>query len=359
MKGPLKKFLILLLLWSGFGFALNQYLEQKPVNTLTADSLNELNTDEAPAIDQTLITQGNNTVTESIQKSSENSEALNNGSSEDSAVETVSLEPLPGETTPEVKKFEPLVLGLDALDIVRNTPEVIWKKNWKDLSEQLNYNMRINPDLTLEIIGHYDPSEPIADPNLGVQRSVIVKNELVAAGLNPDRIKCRGDLQRLFDKNSSIPPIVIKPSMLLAEGLDDEPTIPKEETSSVTVQENSPKNPNLPKYNSIVYHPSFSDQGIIVNSDLNELTQGISQWLALDPQNYLELWGHTDHVGHDQDNYRLALKWAQQLRRFFISQGIDPNRLKAFSAGEQQPLYTNSNSRGRLKNRRVELIFKY
>ena len=350
MKGPLKKFLFLLLLWSGFGFALNQYLEQKPVNTLPADPVNELNSDEAPPYDQTLISEENNAVTESIQESNENSEALNNKTSEDSAAETVSPESTP-ETIPEIKKFEPIALGFDALDIVRNTPEVIWKKNWKDLSERLRYNMRINPELTLEIIGHYDPSEPIADPNLGVQRCVKVKNELVAAGLNPDRIKCRGDLQRLFDKNSRIPPIVISASSLLTERPDDAPADPNEAAAR--------KNPNLPKYNSILYHPSFSDQGVMIKSDLMELTPGIAQWLALDAQNYIELWGHTDHVGHDQDNYRLALKWAQQLRRFFISQGIDANRLKARSAGEQQPLYTNSNSRGRLKNRRIELIFKY
>ena len=71
---------------------------------------------------------------------------------------------------------------------------------------------------------------------------------------------------------------------------------------------------------------------------------------------YLE---HMDHVGQEQDNYRLALKWARQVRRFMIRQGFDANCLKPNSAGKQQPLYTNNNSRGRQKNRRVELILKF
>ena len=37
----------------------------------------------------------------------------------------------------------------------------------------------------------------------------------------------------------------------------------------------------------------------------------------------------------------------------------DPDKIKALSAGEQQPLYTNSSLRGREKNRRIELIFKF
>ena len=35
MSGTVKKLLLLLLLWSGFGFALNEYLEQKPLDTFS------------------------------------------------------------------------------------------------------------------------------------------------------------------------------------------------------------------------------------------------------------------------------------------------------------------------------------
>ena len=340
MPGPLKNFLFLILLWSGFGFALNQYLEQKPVVTK-----NDLNAEESEAMNQGLFTAERDSVLVSIQREDNNLAALDNQTSADPVL----------ETSPVVHRVDPVVLGPNALDIVRNTPEIIWQKNWKDLSELLLYNMEKNSDFALEIIGHYDPSEPIAEPNLGVQRSVRVKNELVALGFNPDRIKCRGDLQRLFEENSSVPSIFIKPSIPLTDPTEEELVVSEAVINSAPVR----KNPNLPKYNSIVYHPSFSDQGVVLKSDLMELTPGVRQWLELDVQNYIELWGHTDHVGHDQDNYRLALKWARQMRQFFISQGIDSDRLKAFSAGEQQPLYTNSNTRGRLKNRRVELIFKY
>ncbi|MGB0146547.1 MAG: OmpA family protein [Flavobacteriaceae bacterium] len=64
-------------------------------------------------------------------------------------------------------------------------------------------------------------------------------------------------------------------------------------------------------------------------------------------------------VDVEQDNYRLALKWAGQVGAYFTANGLSANRLEIKSLGEEQPLFTNKTMRGRQKNRRVELIFKY
>jgi hypothetical protein len=37
MQGPVKKVILLILLWSGFGFALSEYLEQSPSNQTQKD----------------------------------------------------------------------------------------------------------------------------------------------------------------------------------------------------------------------------------------------------------------------------------------------------------------------------------
>jgi outer membrane protein OmpA-like peptidoglycan-associated protein len=40
----------------------------------------------------------------------------------------------------------------------------------------------------------------------------------------------------------------------------------------------------------------------------------------------------------------------------FIANGIDKNKLKAFSEGENTPIAKNFSKEGRAKNRRIEII---
>ncbi len=364
MSGLIKKFLWLLLLWSGFGFALNEYLDTTSMATNPQDNSPVANqSTERNAATMESKNTDVNAQNSAVQTNTDLSESPPDGLVEDE--QDPDIEP---DTPPEIlMDNRPLVLGADVISIVPNTPEVVWQRDWQALVDQLTYNMNINPDLTLEIIGRFDPSEPIADPNLGIQRSVRVKNKLVATGINADRISCRAELQRLFTDNTPLPGILIRPSSVLlpiASVVDGQnqvqkPDVPAPEKPVSRVKTENEINPNLPRYNSIVYQPTFSDQGVVVDNELIDLIPEIKQWLALDAKHYIDIVGHTDHVGHDQDNYRLALKWAQQVRRFFISEGLASGRMRARSAGEQQPLYTNSNSRGREKNRRVELIFKF
>jgi outer membrane protein OmpA-like peptidoglycan-associated protein len=397
MSGPVKKLLLLLLLWSGFGFALNEYLEQKPSDNLPVKDSTAListeNRTQSEVNERQIADSSENVALKNFEEApiKNEIETISSDQTDENSASEMEIISQTNET-PQAMSSQ-FVLNLDSavLDITPNTSELIWQSNWSELVDQLSFNMRVNPNLTLEIIGHFDPSEPIAEPNLGIQRSVRVKNKLVATGLNPDRINCRGNLQRLFDKNNKVPPIIIRLSEPLSEqnesihnqevnkaqsqNKESSSASEKSQTTSeqninlepdpqlgpekVQVQSGVRANPNFPKYNSVVYQPTFSDQGIVIDKSFLNLVPSVQQWLDLDKRNYIEIWGHTDHVGHDQDNYRLALKWANQTRSFLISKGINSERIKALSAGEQQPLYTNSNSRGREKNRRIELIFKF
>lgn len=398
MSGTVKKLLLLLLLWSGFGFALNEYLEQKPLDTFSVKYNTTLipseNRTQSEVNERQIADSSENVALENFEEEPVKNvgESLSNDLIDVNSVSEIEIGSQTNETPQAISSQFVLNLDSAVLDITPNTSELKWQCNWSKLVDQLSFNIRVNPNLTLEIIGHFDPSEPIEEPNLGIQRSVRVKNKLVATGLNPDRINCRGNLQRLFDKkNNMVPPIIIRLSEPLSEtnestqnqevikaqsqnnqssselekfqtaseqniNLEPDPQLGPEK---VKVQSGVRSNSNLPKYNSVVFQPTFSDQGIVIDKSLLNLIPSVQQWLDLDRRNYIEIWGHTDHVGHDQDNYRLALKWANQTRSFLISKGINSERIKALSAGEHQPLYTNSNSRGREKNRRIELIFKF
>lgn len=360
MQGPVKKVILLILLWSGFGFALSEYLEQSPSNQTQKDQTQkdqplkngprlQTNSDgrsdpeNLEQIQEQAVERSDNTVQSPVDKPDEPSKR--NQDPDNSVTEQ------PGANSG---------VGANTIAIVRDTPELVWQEGWHSFSELLIQNAKAYPKLEVTITGYFDPNESIAEPNLGVQRSVRVKNELVKRGVNPDQIKCRGRLNRLFDQSEPKQAVVIQASRPLESFNPPEaPAKISRLKSKPEPRPQSERKASIPKYKAIEYQPTFSDQGIVFEGALTQLLPGAQQWLNLNAQNYIEILGHTDHVGHEQDNYRLALKWARQVRQFMIRQGFDANRLKANSAGEQQPLYTNNNSRGRQKNRRVELILKF
>ena len=69
----------------------------------------------------------------------------------------------------------------------------------------------------------------------------------------------------------------------------------------------------------------------------------------------IELGGHTDSIGEEDNNLKLSQDRVNSVRDFLISNEIDENRITAIGYGESQPLASNSTDEGRKKNRRVEV----
>ena len=70
--------------------------------------------------------------------------------------------------------------------------------------------------------------------------------------------------------------------------------------------------------------------------------------------------GHTDAKGSDAYNQKLSERRAKAVVDYFISQGIDPNRISSEGRGESEPIAPNTidgkdNPAGRAENRRMEL----
>ncbi len=68
----------------------------------------------------------------------------------------------------------------------------------------------------------------------------------------------------------------------------------------------------------------------------------------------IEILGHTDDVGDDQDNLLLSQNRAQSVADYLISRGISSSRLSAIGYGESRPIAENTTEEGRAQNRRVE-----
>lgn len=81
----------------------------------------------------------------------------------------------------------------------------------------------------------------------------------------------------------------------------------------------------------------------------------LAEVLVKKPEWRLQIAGHTDNVGNDQNNLVLSKKRAESVKNFMIEKGIAAERLTALYFGETQPIADNSTAEGRQKNRRVEM----
>jgi len=68
----------------------------------------------------------------------------------------------------------------------------------------------------------------------------------------------------------------------------------------------------------------------------------------------IEIAGHTDSLGTEEYNFKLALARTKTVMNFLIANGIPVYRLSNVSYGEQRPVATNETDEGRQLNRRVE-----
>lgn len=72
------------------------------------------------------------------------------------------------------------------------------------------------------------------------------------------------------------------------------------------------------------------------------------------PNMVVEISGHTDNKGKPKDNLLLSQNRANAVVAYLIEAGIPAEQLEAKGYGQDLPIDTNDNDKGRLNNRRVE-----
>ena len=76
------------------------------------------------------------------------------------------------------------------------------------------------------------------------------------------------------------------------------------------------------------------------------------------PNMIIEIRGHTDASGRDEDNLALSMERAFEVMNFLVKSGVDGKRITARGYGETQPIAPNDTEEGRSKNRRTEFFVK-
>lgn len=87
-------------------------------------------------------------------------------------------------------------------------------------------------------------------------------------------------------------------------------------------------------------------------SELNRVVQLLNRNSSMK----IEISGHTDNVGLDENNMKLSQERAESVKNYLLSKGISANRLTAKGYGETKPISTNETEEGKQQNRRVEFV---
>ena len=93
----------------------------------------------------------------------------------------------------------------------------------------------------------------------------------------------------------------------------------------------------------------------LLPSSFKELNK-LYQLLSDHPGMKIQIEGHTDDVGTEEDNQNLSQNRAKSVYNFLVEKGIDKDRLSYIGYGESQPIDTNDTNEGRQKNRRTAFL---
>lgn len=82
----------------------------------------------------------------------------------------------------------------------------------------------------------------------------------------------------------------------------------------------------------------------------------IVQILQRDSVLHVDIEGHTDNVGNEQQNLQLSQQRADACKNYLLQKGIAESRLSAIGYGDMNPVADNHTAEGRMMNRRTEFL---
>jgi hypothetical protein len=78
-------------------------------------------------------------------------------------------------------------------------------------------------------------------------------------------------------------------------------------------------------------------------------------FLKSKPKVSVEINGHTDSDGDENDNLKLSQNRANEIKKYLVSKGIDEKRISTVGLGESSPKYSNDSDENKSLNRRIEV----
>jgi outer membrane protein OmpA-like peptidoglycan-associated protein len=221
------------------------------------------------------------------------------------------------------------------LQIFKDSDSIFIPKSLLKFKDSLLNYLNNNQNKELQISGWYKNNEVQNNANLGIDRAMYLKKHLTQFGLNNDKISIAEKQQEYSYKNGIYNgglELVLK-------------NISKEKAAKI----------NQGIIAKTLY-TKFNSRKFIPDNTLVTYTFDLKNYLINHPNKTVKITGHTDSAGEESDNKIIGIDRAINVMNHFIASGIDKNKLKAFSEGENNPISDNTTKEGRAKNRRIEII---
>jgi outer membrane protein OmpA-like peptidoglycan-associated protein len=101
----------------------------------------------------------------------------------------------------------------------------------------------------------------------------------------------------------------------------------------------------------------FSSGGAKLSDEAKARLDKVAAYLRADKQSHrIKLTGYTDTRGFRRYNYALGMRRAKSVQDYLVAKGVPANLFILHSKGERRPQYNNRSSRGRMMNRRVDVV---
>ena len=113
---------------------------------------------------------------------------------------------------------------------------------------------------------------------------------------------------------------------------------------------------NLPDQQMLIYFPANSSR-VLGKTTIKKLKNVVATLLNQMDLNVL-LEGHSSNDGDSDLNLSLSEKRANIVKDFLIEEGIELNRISVQALGEDEPIFDNDTTEGRVLNRCVLIIIK-
>lgn len=96
-----------------------------------------------------------------------------------------------------------------------------------------------------------------------------------------------------------------------------------------------------------------TNRAVLLPSSYSEL-DAFAAYLVKNPLLYIEIGGHTDNTGGEEQNKILSEKRANTVADYLITKGVELTRVTFKGYGSTKPIANNSTEEGKKQNRRVE-----
>jgi outer membrane protein OmpA-like peptidoglycan-associated protein len=105
--------------------------------------------------------------------------------------------------------------------------------------------------------------------------------------------------------------------------------------------------------NNIYFGPNKAD----LKEESKFVLDEFAEYLKANPSIVIDIYGHTDNIGNDQDNQNLSAERAFTVFEYLRNKGVPKGQIRNYRGfGESRPIASNDSEEGRAKNRRTEFV---